>query len=143
MQEVGGFLQGDWNYLHLKGDTGPLVYPAGFLYVFSILKFATNNGHDIQRAQYIFTGIYCVMIATLFIIYRKVMLSIKDGYKKMPAIYIFTLLCLSRRIHSIFVLRLFNDTIAMTLLYLAVLSFIIDRWSLGCVLIRYTCFSFT
>jgi alpha-1,3-mannosyltransferase len=137
MQEVGGFLKGDWNYMHLKGDTGPLVYPAGFLYIFSILKFATNDGVDIRQAQYIFAGIYCVMIATLLIIYRKVMLSMQDGYKKMPALYIFILLCCSRRIHSIFVLRLFNDTIAMTFLYMAVAAFIIDRWSLGCVLIRY------
>ena len=29
MQEVKGFLNGNFNYMDLKGDTGPLVYPAG------------------------------------------------------------------------------------------------------------------
>ncbi|GJQ78111.1 hypothetical protein Trydic_g2449 [Trypoxylus dichotomus] len=31
MQEVEGFLNGTLDYKYLKGDTGPLVYPAGFL----------------------------------------------------------------------------------------------------------------
>jgi hypothetical protein len=34
MQEVGGFLDGERNYMALRGDTGPLVYPAGFLYLY-------------------------------------------------------------------------------------------------------------
>ena len=29
MQEVEGFLNGTYDYMQLKGDTGPLVYPAG------------------------------------------------------------------------------------------------------------------
>ncbi|KAL0480778.1 alpha-1,3-mannosyltransferase [Acrasis kona] len=137
MQEVGGYLSGDWDYTHLKGDTGPLVYPGGFVYIFSILKFATDDGKNIQKAQYFFAVIYCVMISVLFIIYRKVQLSMEQGWKKMPTLYMLVLICASRRIHSIFVLRLFNDTIAMTLLYLAILSLLIDRWSLCCVLFSF------
>lgn len=34
MQEVGGFLDGERNYTALRGDTGPLVYPAGFVYLY-------------------------------------------------------------------------------------------------------------
>lgn len=36
MQEVKGFLDGERNYLNLRGDTGPLVYPAGFVYIYSV-----------------------------------------------------------------------------------------------------------
>lgn len=29
MQEVEGVVNGTWDYTKLRGDTGPLVYPAG------------------------------------------------------------------------------------------------------------------
>jgi alpha-1,3-mannosyltransferase len=35
VSQIEGFLSGDCNYLNLKGGTGPLVYPAGFVYIFS------------------------------------------------------------------------------------------------------------
>ena len=35
MEEVEGFINGTYDYTLLKGDTGPLVYPAGFVYIFS------------------------------------------------------------------------------------------------------------
>ena len=47
MQEVEGFLHGERNYSLLRGDTGPLVYPAGFVYVYSGLYYLTNGGVDI------------------------------------------------------------------------------------------------
>jgi alpha-1,3-mannosyltransferase len=47
MQEVGFFLDGERNYRNMYGDTGPLVYPAGFVYVFSALKWATADGTNI------------------------------------------------------------------------------------------------
>jgi alpha-1,3-mannosyltransferase len=40
---VDGFLSGERDYSKLKGDTGPLVYPAGFLYVYSLVKFVTGG----------------------------------------------------------------------------------------------------
>lgn len=47
MQEVKGFLHGERNYLEMYGNTGPLVYPAGFVYIFSFLYWITNEGSDI------------------------------------------------------------------------------------------------
>ncbi|RRT64784.1 hypothetical protein B296_00009779 [Ensete ventricosum] len=40
---VDGFLGGERDCTKLKGDTGPLVYPAGFLYVYSAIKFLTGG----------------------------------------------------------------------------------------------------
>lgn len=48
MQEVRGFLDGDLDYTHLKGDTGPLVYPAGFLYIFAGLYYLSSAGTNVQ-----------------------------------------------------------------------------------------------
>ena len=45
--------------------------------------------------------------------------------------------CTAYRIHSIFVLRLFNDPLAMLLLYVAVYLFLQDCWLSGCTLFRY------
>lgn len=36
MDECSGFLNGTTDYMLLKGDTGPLVYPAGYLMVHSV-----------------------------------------------------------------------------------------------------------
>ena len=41
--------------------------------------------------------------------------------------------CLSKRVHSIFILRLFNDAPAMFLLYVSIHLFTMSRWRIGCV----------
>ncbi|KAJ8571861.1 hypothetical protein ON010_g4975 [Phytophthora cinnamomi] len=71
MQQVELFKGGERDYVNIRGDTGPLVYPAGFLYVFSFLHSVTDEGQNIRRAQYIFLGIYLVMIATVLAIYYR------------------------------------------------------------------------
>ena len=38
MDECSGFLNGTTDYMLLKGDTGPLVYPAGYLMIHSVFK---------------------------------------------------------------------------------------------------------
>ena len=72
MQEVGGVINnGTWDYSELRGDTGPLVYPAGFVYVFTILYHLTDNGTDVEKAQYIFMAIYIATLTLVFRIYQK------------------------------------------------------------------------
>ncbi|PPR97283.1 hypothetical protein GOBAR_AA23386 [Gossypium barbadense] len=51
MSQVSGFLGGERDYKNLKGDTGPLVYPAGFLYVYSAIQYVT--GGQVFPAQYL------------------------------------------------------------------------------------------
>ncbi|XP_022770932.1 dol-P-Man:Man(5)GlcNAc(2)-PP-Dol alpha-1,3-mannosyltransferase isoform X2 [Durio zibethinus] len=100
MSQVSGFLGGERDYKNLKGDTGPLVYPAGFLYVYSAIRYIT--GGQVFPAQLPWWAL--------------------------------SLICLSKRVHSIFVLRLFNDCFAMTLLHAAVASILHQRWHLGLII---------
>ena len=117
MQEVSGFLQGERDYRQLRGDTGPLVYPAGFVYLYSLLYYVTGQGANVRLAQYVFIGLY---VGTMYVVHR---LYIRCG---LPP-YLLILLSLSKRLHSIYMLRLFNDCWAMLLLYAAVLLFINRR----------------
>lgn len=49
MQEVEGVIvNGTTDYSLLKGDTGPLVYPAGFIWFFAGLYKLTNSGTNIK-----------------------------------------------------------------------------------------------
>lgn len=123
MQEVEGVINGTLDYSKLQGDTGPLVYPAGFVYVYSILYFITGYGKNIRVAQYLFVLIYLI---TLYLVYRIYYIS-----KKVPPYVLIICCCIAYRIHSIYVLRLFNDTIAMLLFYLALNLFLTEKWNLG------------
>ncbi|NXV03729.1 ALG3 mannosyltransferase, partial [Cettia cetti] len=126
MQEVEGFANGTLDYTQLKGDTGPLVYPAGFVYIFLGLYHATGRGSDIRLAQYLFAGLYLLNLLLVFRIYCRT--------SKVPPYVFFFMCCASYRIHSIFVLRLFNDPVAMAILFLAINLFLEERWSWGCLL---------
>jgi alpha-1,3-mannosyltransferase len=121
---------GNFNYTELRGPTGPLVYPAGFVYTYSVLHWATDAGTNIARAQAIFIALYLATFAVVAGIYAK---AAPKGFHPCWL----GLLCLSKRIHSIFALRLFNDGPTMLFLYLAVLLFLHKRWTLGCTLFSF------
>ncbi|KXJ19785.1 Dol-P-Man:Man(5)GlcNAc(2)-PP-Dol alpha-1,3-mannosyltransferase [Exaiptasia diaphana] len=125
MQEVEGVINGTYNYYELKGDTGPLVYPAGFVYIFGGLYYLTNKGTEIIMAQYIFVALYLLSLVVIFTIYQKT--------AKVPPYAFFFMCCGSYRIHSIYILRLFNDPVAMFFLYIAVLCFVCKQWNVGCL----------
>lgn len=57
----------NFNYTQIEGPTGPLVYPAGHLYVFYLLKELTDGGANIKFAQYIFS---CIYLAQLILVYK-------------------------------------------------------------------------
>ena len=60
MQQVRQYIAGERDYTLIKGDTGPLVYPAGHVYAYRALYELTQEGTNILFAQCIFAGIYIV-----------------------------------------------------------------------------------
>nr|XP_048309742.1 dol-P-Man:Man(5)GlcNAc(2)-PP-Dol alpha-1,3-mannosyltransferase isoform X1 [Myodes glareolus] len=124
MAQVEGVLNGTYDYTQLQGDTGPLVYPAGFVYIFMGLYYATGQGTDIPMAQNIFAVLYLVTLLLVFLIYHQT--------SKVPPFVFFFMCCASYRVHSIFVLRLFNDPVAMVLLFLSINLFLANHWGWGC-----------
>ena len=127
MQEVEGVVKNrTLDYSLLKGDTGPLVYPAGFVWFYAILYYLTDYGANVRLAQYFFAVIYLSIISLVF------RLLIKS--RKVPNLVMIIIAGTSYRIHSICVLRLFNDPVAMLFLYAAINAFVDNKWSLGSVM---------
>ncbi len=71
MQEVKGVMDGQYNYTNLRGDTGPLVYPAGFVWVYSAFYSITSEGTNIRLGQYIFAVLYVMLIAVVSRLYQR------------------------------------------------------------------------
>ncbi|XP_022153296.1 dol-P-Man:Man(5)GlcNAc(2)-PP-Dol alpha-1,3-mannosyltransferase [Momordica charantia] len=126
MSQVSGFLGGERDYSKLQGDTGPLVYPAGFLYIYSAIQFVT--GGEVYPAQILFGVLYIINLGIILFIYAKT---------DVLPLWAFCLLCLSKRVHSIFMLRLFNDCFAMTLLHAALALLLLRRWNLGLIIFSF------
>lgn len=109
------------------GDTGPLVYPAGFVYIYSALYYITAHGSNIRLAQYLFIGVYLLQMFLVLRLYTKAL--------KVPPYVLLITTFTSYRIHSIYVLRLFNDPVAMVLLYAALNCYVSARWTWGSLLL--------
>lgn len=121
MQQVSQYIKGERDYIKIQGDTGPLVYPAAHVYIYRLLYGWTDKGRDIAFAQYIFGVLYLLSLAVVMACYRMA---------KVPP-YVFPMLILSKRLHSIFVLRCFNDCFAIFFLFLAIYCFQKRQFTLG------------
>ena len=121
MQQVAQYINGERDYVKLYGDTGPLVYPAAHVYIYRLLHYLTDDGHDIKLAQYIFIALYLATLVLVMLCYRQA---------KAPP-YIFPILILSKRLHSIFLLRLFNDGFAVFFFFLAIYCYQRRLWTAG------------
>ncbi|KAG6811325.1 hypothetical protein H0H92_007989 [Tricholoma furcatifolium] len=108
------YLKGQHNYSMIEGPTGPLVYPAGHLYIHSFLHDITDAGRNIALAQHIYGVLYVATLVLTCAIYFKA--------GTVPN-WILLLLPLSKRLHSIFVLRLFNDCWAVLAVQGAILLY--------------------
>lgn len=106
MQQIGQIERGQFDYSKIKGDTGPIVYPAGYVFIYSWMKVVTDGMNNIGKGQELFRLLYLVSLALTFLIYIQA-----SGIKKIRPYQLY-LLVLSKRLHSIYVLRLFNDCFA-------------------------------
>ncbi|RXW17967.1 hypothetical protein EST38_g7874 [Candolleomyces aberdarensis] len=106
-------MKGQHDYSKISGPTGPLVYPAGHVWIHHLLYELTDGGKNMELAQHIYGVLYIATLVTTCAIYRKA--------RGVPN-WVLLLLPLSKRLHSIFVLRLFNDCWAVLLTQLAILT---------------------
>ncbi len=71
MEQVAQYVSGERDYTVIKGGTGPLVYPAAHVYIYTGLYYLTDKGKNIFLAQQIFAILYMVTLALVMACYRK------------------------------------------------------------------------
>ncbi len=77
MQQVSQYLDGERDYTLIKGGTGPLVYPAGHVFIYSILFKLTEGGKNILVAQAIFAWLYLAILTLVMACYRMARVSMR------------------------------------------------------------------
>ena len=103
-------------------------YPAGHVHIHHIIYLLTNSGTDLNTAQQIYAALYLALLALTVGIYARA-----GGVPN----WVLLLLPLSKRLHSIFVLRLFNDCWMVVFAHAAVLAYAHAFDLLGTVLLGY------
>lgn len=121
MQQVSLYISGERDYSSIKGSTGPLVYPAAHVYIYTFLYHLTDEGRDILLGQILFAALYLATLIVVMACYRQV---------GAPP-YLFPLLVLSKRLHSIYMLRMFNDGVATFVMWVAIYLFMKRKWTAG------------
>jgi alpha-1,3-mannosyltransferase len=123
MQQAELYLAGERNYARINGQTGPLVYPAGHVYIYSWLYKLTNKGIDLLTGQIIFAGIYLANLVIVMALYAQAGASPLG----LP------LLVLSKRLHSIYLLRMFNDGLSSLVMSSSVYWYVKRNFLLGTI----------
>lgn len=151
MQQIEIYLAGERNYTKIHGDTGPLVYPAMHVYIYRWLYEFTQGGTNILLAQVFFAVLYIFTLGVVMACYRRAkvcLMGFSEEEKSYPEgalqrlanteeqapPYIYPMLILSKRLHSIFLLRCFNDCFAISFLFLAIYFFQRKQWDIGAII---------
>ncbi|PWN96505.1 ALG3-domain-containing protein [Tilletiopsis washingtonensis] len=118
------FYKGTREYSLITGPSGPCVYPALHLYLHTPLDFLTAQGSNLVPAQWLYAALYLATQALVFDLYR---------LARIPPI-VLPLLIISKRLHSLYPLRMFNDCWTMFFLYAAFNAVLRRRWRAGSML---------
>jgi alpha-1,3-mannosyltransferase len=113
---------GEFDYANLQGKTGPLVYPAGHVYFYWLLDNLVDTQKIIQ-VQLVFVFLYLASVWLVLTNYQKA---------KYPT-WVLIACCLSRRVHSIFILRCFNDCVCVFLSHLSISLLMNKKFFTGCL----------
>lgn len=124
MQQIETIRGGQTDYQKISGQTGPLVYPGGHVMIFDWLYSFCDNGLNVPRAQLVFYAVYLFTLLGALLVYRKA--RVPWGFA--------ALLILSKRLHSIYLLRLFNDCFAVLFAVYGVLCLQANLWTLTAAL---------
>lgn len=117
---------GVYEYGSIRGAQGPLVYPAGHVWLYAAVGDWASG--SIAAAQRLFGALY---VADALVMARVYAGALAKG--AFPPVCL-AALALSRRAHSVFCLRLFNDGPVALLSHGSVLLFMGGTDALGCVL---------
>ncbi len=75
MEQVSQYVHGEYDYTLIEGGTGPLVYPASHVYIYTWLYHLTKEGKDIPLAQALFAVLYMATLTTVMACYRQAKVS--------------------------------------------------------------------
>lgn len=76
MQQIAIYLKGERDYTKITGSTGPLVYPGAHVWVYKYLYWMTDEGRNVERAQYIFALVYLLGLGIVVQCYRGARVSL-------------------------------------------------------------------
>jgi alpha-1,3-mannosyltransferase len=71
MQHISLYLKGERDYTKITGSTGPLVYPGAHVWIYTQLYRITDEGRNVERAQYLFALVYLACVGLVGGCYRK------------------------------------------------------------------------
>lgn len=103
-------------------------YPAGHVYIFRFLHGITDSGKNIRFAQHLYALLYVLSVAFTAAIYGKA--------GNIPN-WLLLILPLSKRLHSLYILRLFNDCWSVVAVQAAILAIQNDMDDIGTLIFRY------
>ncbi|CAD6893711.1 unnamed protein product [Tilletia controversa] len=119
IQQADVLLRGERDYHKITGDSGPCVYPAGHLYLYTLFHYLGSGLPNIPLSQLVFGGVYIANLAVVIALYH---------VGGAPTVLL-PFLASSKRLHSIYVLRMFNDPLAMFFFYVSVLALCRRNWT--------------